>query len=321
MDSQDRINLGKTGIIISTIGAGTWQWGDQMLWQYGKSHSESDIKEAFLSSVGSGVNFFDSAESYGMGASERHLGKYIQEQRIEFENTKLIVATKMFPFPWRLAKKDVIRAARRSLQRLGIQSIDLFQMHFPTPPIPIETWMDGMANALESGLIRAVGVSNYSIEQMVRAQNALSKREIPLASNQVIFNLLNRSVEKNGLLDKCVENGITLIAYSPLGKGMLTGTYTPENLPPGLRGRMYSPNYIQRIQPLLGLMREIGAGHNNKTITQVALNWVISKGAVAIPGAKNPRQALDNAGAMGWRLTPDEVSALDHASDLVNQKK
>jgi aryl-alcohol dehydrogenase-like predicted oxidoreductase len=314
MDNMDHVKLGKTGITISTIGAGTWQWGDHSLWQYGKSHSENDIREAFFTSVESGIHLFDTAESYGTGASERYLGKYVNDQGIA-EDKNLIIATKMFPFPWRLRKKEVIRAARASLQRLQIAKIDLFQMHFPTPPIPIETWMEGMADAVREGFIRAVGVSNYSMQQMIRAQGKLNQFGIPLASNQVIYNLLNRSVEKNGLLARCKENGITLIAYSPLAKGMLTGKYTPENRPPGLRGRMYHRNFLQSIQPLLALMREIGDGQGHKTIAQVALNWVISKGAVAIPGAKNSRQARDNAGAMGWRLTPDEINALDLASD------
>ena len=113
---------------------------------------------------------------------------------------------------------------------------------------------------------------------------------------------------------------MTLIAYSPLAKGMLTGKYTPENPPAGLRGRRYRSDYLARIQPLIGLLREIAAAHNDKQANQVALNWVISKGAIPIPGAKNARQAQENAGALGWRLTADEIAALDAASERVAGK-
>jgi aryl-alcohol dehydrogenase-like predicted oxidoreductase len=114
---------------------------------------------------------------------------------------------------------------------------------------------------------------------------------------------------------------VTLIAYSPLAKGLLTGKYTPENPPAGTRGRLFRPDYLARIQPLIGLLREIGAGHEGKNPNQVALNWTISKGTLPIPGAKNARQAQENAGALGWRLTADEVAALDTASDRVIAKR
>jgi aryl-alcohol dehydrogenase-like predicted oxidoreductase len=166
-----------------------------------------------------------------------------------------------------------------------------------------------MADAVEAGLIRAAGVSNYSADQMLRTHEVLAKRGVPLASNQVEYNLLNRSAERNGVLARCRELGVTLIAYSPLAKGLLTGKYTPENPPPGLRRRLFRAGHLAAVQPLIGLMREIG-----RSPSEVALNWLLSKGVVPIPGAKNARQAAENAAVLGWRLTADEVIALERAS-------
>jgi aryl-alcohol dehydrogenase-like predicted oxidoreductase len=177
--------------------------------------------------------------------------------------------------------------------------------------------MDAMSEAHQKGLIGAVGVSNYDQIQMLRAFTCLAREGIPLASNQVEYNLLNRKVEKNGLLKLCQERGITLIAYSPLGMGLLSGKYTVENPIKGIRGRRFGRGYMNKLQPLVHLMRNIGAEHDNKSPAQVALNWVICKGALPIPGAKNTSQAEQNAGALGWRLTEAEVNRLDEASDKV----
>ncbi|NTV38068.1 MAG: aldo/keto reductase, partial [Anaerolineales bacterium] len=142
----------------------------------------------------------------------------------------------------------------------------------------------------------------------------LAKYDIPLASNQVEYHLLDRHVEKNGLLDRCKETGVRLIAYSPLAMGLLTGKYTPENPPPGVRGRKYA-SILPDLPGLIALLTEIGQGHNERTPGQVEMNWVICKGALPIPGAKTAKQAEQNLGALGWKLTADEVKALDDASE------
>jgi pyridoxine 4-dehydrogenase len=123
-------------------------------------------------------------------------------------------------------------------------------------------------------------------------------------------------MEKNGTLARCKELGIRLVAYSPLEKGLLTGKYSVDNPPPGSRARVYT-NLIGKIQPLLKLMTETGQDHGGKANAQVALNWVICKGALPIPGAKNAEQAQENAGALGWRLTDEEVAKLDKTSDMI----
>jgi aryl-alcohol dehydrogenase-like predicted oxidoreductase len=179
----------------------------------------------------------------------------------------------------------------------------------------VETWAEALADVVDAGLTRAVGISNFNAEQTGRTYNALADRGIPLASNQIEYSLLHRQPERNGVLQTCRDLGVTVIAYSPIAKGLLTGKYTPEHPPPGARKRMYPKEYLQAIQPLIGLMREIGEGHGGKEPVHVALNWLIAKGTVPIPGAKNARHARSNAEALGWRLTDDEVAALDEASE------
>ena len=308
-DGFERVNLGATGIQISPLGIGTWAWGDTIFWQYGKGgYSDADIEAAYQASLAHGINFFDTAEVYGLGRSERLLGQYACQA-----SGPVAIASKFFPFPWRLRKGRLLNALRNSLERLGMDSIDLYQLHWPFPPVSIDTWMDALADAVEAGLVRAVGVSNYNVEQTQRAHTALAQRGIPLASNQVEYSLWQRKPETSGLLEVCRQLDVTLIAYSPLAQGLLTGKYTRDNPPPGARGRRYG-RALGKVQPLVALMRELGAAHGGKTPAQVALNWTICKGTVPIPGAKNARQALDNAGALGWRLSPDQVQALDRAS-------
>jgi len=308
-DELSLITLGKTDIQISRIGLGTWQWGDRLFWSYGKSHTESDVQAAFQASLEAGIRFFDTAEVYGNGRSEQLLGEFIHNVE-----QPLVIATKYMPFPWRLWKGRLRSALRASLNRLGLERVDLYQIHMPLPPLPVEVWADALADAVEAGLVRAVGVSNFNAAQMLKAHAALLKRGLPLASNQVEYHLLNHQVERNGLLKLCHELGVTMIAYSPLAKGMLTGKYTPEMPPAGMRGRIYSRVRLAAIQPLIKLLGECGMVHGGKSSAQVALNWLICKGVVPIPGAKNSRQAQENAAALGWQLSEAEITVLDEAS-------
>ncbi|MFZ6027861.1 MAG: aldo/keto reductase [Chloroflexota bacterium] len=313
---MDLIPLGKTGLQVSPIGLGTWQWGDRMMWSYGKTHTDEDIRLAFQTALENGVNWFDTAEVYGMGRSEQLLGELVQTAAAQPDSVLPLVATKFFPFPWRLTRSQFRRALLGSLRRLGLTRVDLYQVHWPLPPVTVETWANALADAVEAGLVRSVGVSNYNADQMLRAHITLDRRGIVLASNQVSYSLLDREVERNGLLKLCREREITLIAYSPLAKGILTGKYTPENLPAGMRGRTYTAQYLRRVQPLVRMVQQLGQDHG-KTAAQVALNWVICKGAVPIPGAKNAVQVEANSGALGWRLQDGEIAALDALSDQV----
>lgn len=309
------IELGKTGIFVTRLGLGTWQWGDQMVWQYGQGYNDRDIRAAFDASLEAGINFFDTAEVYGVGRSERLLGAFMRNVA-EQGGSPLCVATKFWPMPWRFLKGQLVSALRASLERLGLPRVDLYQVHSPRTIIPVETWAEGLGDAVHAGLTRAVGVSNYNADEMRRAYVALKKCGVHLASNQVHYSLLNRKVEKNGLLANCRELGITLIAYSPLEKGLLTGKYTPEHIPPGMRARMYSAAYVGRIQPLIAELRRLGEIYG-KNPGQIALNWAMSKGVLVIPGAKNGRQARENAGALGWDLAPGDIADLERISDEV----
>lgn len=313
--TNEAIALGRTALRVTPLGLGTWQWGDSMFWGYGKGYAADEIRAAFNATLAAGITFFDTAEVYGQGKSERFLGRFIAGRR-----EGLVIATKFMPLPWRISKGALLSALRKSLARLGLAQVDLYQVHWPFPPRPVEFWADALADAVAAGLARAVGVSNYNADQMRRAHEVLAKRGVPLASNQVEYSLLHRAPERNGVLDACRELGVTLIAYSPLRKGLLTGKYTPANPPPGFRRRIARGEQLAAIQPLIALLREIGAAHGGKSPNQVALNWLISQGAVPIPGAKNARQAEQNAGALGWRLTAEELAALDQASAAAGGK-
>ncbi len=306
--------LGRTEIRIPSLGLGTWQWGDRLIWDYGGDYSEEDARAAFEAALESGVDFFDTAEVYGLGTSEKLLGKFIREFGAE-----VTVATKFMPFPWRLTQGRLLHALRKSLERLQLEQVDLYQIHFPLPPLSVTTWAEALADAVEEGLTRTVGVSNFNLEQMGQSYNVLAERGIPLASNQVEYSLLHREPERNGLLQTCHDLGVTLIAYSPLAKGILTGKYTPENPPPGRRKHLYPPERLEKVAPLIELMREIGQKYGEKEPVHVALNWCICKRTVPIPGAKHARQATSNAQALGWRLSDDEVAALDAAADAAVQ--
>lgn len=315
MKIETDVEIGKSGIKVTPLGLGAWAWGDKIFWGFGSGYAEADVRGAFLSSVEAGIHFIDTAEVYGNGVSERLTGQFIREYPAEADRQPYVIATKFFPLPWRWTPKAVVNALRASLRRLGLESVDLYQVHQPFPAFMLDTWTEGLAAVMEAGLARAVGVSNYNTAQTRRAYELLEKRGIALASNQVEYSLLDRRIEKNGLYDLCRQMGISIIAYSPIAKGVLTGKYTPKAPPPGIRGRIYNREYLEKIQPLLALMRDIGQQHGSKTPGQVALNWTICKGTIPIPGAKNSRQALENAGALGWRLTPDEVRALEAASE------
>lgn len=310
--SETYVALGKTDVMVSRIGLGAWAWGDRLFWSYGRGYDIEDVRAVFKLSLEEGINWVDTAESYGSGQSERLLGGFNADSYLP-----VVIATKFMPFPWRLGKGTFRKALRRSLDRLRLHSLDLYQIHWPLPPISVETWADALADAVQAKLVRAVGVSNYNEQQMRAANAVLAKRGVPLASNQVLFNLLDRKIERNGLLKACQELNIGLIAYSPISQGVLTGKYTPDRPIPGVRGRRYPRAYLARVQPLVQRMREIGQQHDGKTPAQVAINWLICKGVLPIPGAKNARQAQENAGALGWRLSDDEVADLELKADQV----
>lgn len=291
------------------MGVGAWAWGDRLYWGYEGDYGRQDVEAAYHASVEAGIRFFDTAEVYGRGASEAILGQLEKESGLS-----LTIASKFMPYPWRLRKKSLVEALRRSLDRLGRETLDLYQIHWPLPPVPTETWMEALAEAMGLGLVRSVGVSNYNLTQLERARSALARFGITLRSNQVLYSLMDRAPERTGLLEACRREGIALIAYSPLAQGLLTGRYSPSDPPPFRRRVRISRARLARSASLVDALRIVGEAHGGRTPSQVAINWVIAKAAIPIPGAKNAAQATENVGALGWSLSDEEVAALDRAS-------
>lgn len=276
---------------------------------YGGAEGFEEEKRALELSLEAGVNLFDTAAMYSLGAAELRLGELSRGRDV-------LIATK-FPGGFSFKEEDLPKQLEASLARLGRDSIDLYQHHFPVQRLSIPKLMDRLADAVETGKVRAVGVSNYSVEQMREAHAALARRGILLASNQVEYSLLKRHPELDGVLDACRELGVALIAQSPLAGGMLTGKYSSRNRPGGFFRRIlpqYNRKTLDAIQPVIKLLREIGERYS-KTPSQVALRWLIENPVVLpIPGAKNGRQALDNTAALSFSLTPEEVDMLSQAT-------
>jgi aryl-alcohol dehydrogenase-like predicted oxidoreductase len=317
MIQLDQRQLGKSDIVVPSLGIGVWSWGDSRFWGYGKGYSREDIRQAYKACLDAGINFFDTAEMYGGGESERILCECIRE-----DGRPVIIASKFAPLPNRWSAHTLLEALDASLERLGVESIDLYQIHWPYTLINFNKLMDELAQAVRSGKVRAVGVSNYSASLMRKAHARLARHGIPLASNQVHYNLLHRKPEANGVLNACRELGVSLIAYSPLEQGLLTGKYRGINgkrpVPIGPRRfmRAYSPGRQRKIEPLMQILEAIAQAHD-KTIAQVALNWLMSKDEliIPIPDAKNARQASENIGAIGWRLSEEEMKQIENAAE------
>ena len=192
--------------------------------------------------------------------------------------------------------------------------IDLYQIHWRVPLLSDRAWLVDLAQAVDQGLVGAVGVSNYDARHLRRAHRVLGDLGVPLATNQVRYNLLERGPERSGLAETCQELQVRIIAYSPLAQGLLTGKYRRGHLPGGLRG-LSARRHLARMPELIGRLQRIGQAHGGKSAAQVALNWLVRKGALPIPGAKTAEQARHNAGAAGWELTAAEVAALDGGRD------
>jgi aryl-alcohol dehydrogenase-like predicted oxidoreductase len=311
MTNDSRMSPREVDFSTPPLGVGTWSWGDVDGWGYGRTYDEGDLRRAFDVLVGSGIRFFDSGERYGMGMSESLLGKFLSSA-----GSSILLATKFSPRKWQIRRRDLIAALRRSLVRLRVRSVDLYQLHWPSKLVSVGRRAEALADALDLGLAKAAGVSNCNCGQMLAAYESLRRRGYSLASNQVEFSLLHRTPETLGLLKECSSKGVTLIAYSPLAMGMLTGKYTTSAHPPGFRDAKYAP-HLSKIANLVRVLREIGESNGGKTSAQVAVNWVISKGAFPIVGVKTMDQAEEIRGSFGWNLSSDDIQRLDDASTLV----
>ena len=310
----DRIELAGTAVAIPPLGVGTWAWGDKGTWGmggYDQSLTEATIREAWEASIEAGVVLFDTAEVYGGGESERIIGRLLAAD--PGVRNRVVIASKFMPSPWKVnVRAALLAAARASRDRLGTDVIDLYQIHGPVSLRSHDALAEALATAHAEGIVRAVGVSNYSVKETRAMDAALRTRGLRLASNQIEFSLLRAMPLRVGLISACRELGVVPLAYSPIGQGRLTGKYSAANPPP--RGRSFSAHPMAEVDAVVALLSRIGEAHGDRTPSQVALAWLIAKGAVPIPGAKNRDQARQNAGALGWRLTSEELGRLDSAA-------
>jgi aryl-alcohol dehydrogenase-like predicted oxidoreductase len=317
LDSKQLRKLGKTDLLVSPIGLGVMELAGgggligMMFPVIPREEKDAIIKAA----LDGGINFFDTAEMYGAGVSEESLAHGLKAAGVADKD--VIIETKWQPI-LRTAR-NIGKSIDDRLRFLGGYSISNFMIHQPMSFSSPEAEMDAMADLVESGKIKSVGVSNFNPERMRRAHAALAKRGLPLALNQVHYSLIHRDIEKDGTLETARELGVTIVAYTPLGSGILTGKYhkNPALLEQksGLRRIMFKRN-IERTRPLINSMDEIAIRHN-VTIGQVALNWVIhfnGELVVTIPGATKVQQAHENAGAMTFVLSMDELAKLDDLS-------
>jgi aryl-alcohol dehydrogenase-like predicted oxidoreductase len=300
---------------VAPLGVGAWAWGTTRIWGYGKEYDRSDVENAFRTSMAEGVSLVDTAEIYGNGVSERIIGEILRAGGFE---RRPVIATKFAPLPYRFGARSLLNAVDKSLERLGIETIDLYQIHFPNPIFKINSLMDALAETVKAGKVRRVGVSNYGAEQMKRAHERLASHGVSLASNQVEYSLFKRAPETNGVLEASQDLGVTLIAYSPIAQGLLTGKYGPgSNRPSGLvrrMGKAFGEQNLKKVEPMVNILREVGDAHATDP-AQVAHNGLNTQAkTLPIPGAKNEHQARQNAGALGWEMTDEEAEKLHLAT-------
>lgn len=307
-------SLGKTDIKITPIGLGMMEFsgGGGLLGAAFPAISQEEKNATVRAALEGGINWFDTAELYGLGVSEASLAMALKAAGKS--DGEVVVATKWWPL-LRTAR-NIPRTIQERLRFLDGFSIGLYMVHQPFSISSPEAEMDAMADLVEAGKIRSVGVSNFSAERMRRAHAQLQKRGLPLAANQVHYSLLERSIERNGILETAKELGVTIIAYTPLASGLLSGKYhkNPELLQ---KKRFYWRSRLkadlEKARPLVQALEEIGARYN-ATAAQVALNWVIHIHGdliVTIPGATRVSQAQESARAMRFKLEADELARLD----------
>ena len=294
------------GVRVSAIGLGTWQFGSRE-WGYGKDFVENEAGPIVNKALDLGINLIDTAEIYGFGASEKAVGRAIRERRDE-----AFGATKVFPIMPLAPIVD--QRARASARRMGIDTIDLYQVHWPNPVVPFGTTMDGMRRAQESGVVRHVGVSNFNRSQWQSAEESLGS---PVLSNQVQYSLAVRKPDRQ-LVPHAQENDRLVIAYSPLAQGLLSARYDAANPPTGAAragNALFLPENLPRAGELLDALRDIAKAHDASPV-QVALAWVIRRpNVVAIPGASKISQVESNAAAADLELTEEDDARLTEASD------
>lgn len=312
-------SIGKSDLMITPIGLGCWQFSKQknMAGKFWPDMQDDLIKKMVEISLEDGINWFDTAEIYGNGASEKALAAALND--IGKKPGEIIVATKWWPM-FRFAS-NIAKTIDQRIAALAPYPIDLYQVHQPWGFSNEKAEMEAMAKLVKEQKIRYVGVSNFSASKMRSAWEALQKHGIHLVSNQVRYSLLDRKIESNGILQTAKELGITIIAYSPLAQGLVTGKFhdNPELLKNiGMRkySSAFKPAGLEKSRPVAKFVQELAVKYD-VTPSQIALNWLINSHAetvVAIPGATKESHAKENAGAMTFKLTAEDISLLDKKS-------
>jgi aryl-alcohol dehydrogenase-like predicted oxidoreductase len=306
--------LGESGLELTAVGLGTWAIGGP--WQYGWGPQEDkDSIETILHAVELGVNWIDTAAVYGCGHSEEVIGQALKQVR-----QKPIVATKC-GLLWNkkrekindLTRDSIFRECNESLDRLGIDCIDLYQMHWPIPDEQIEQAWDAMARCVEAGKVRFLGACNVSIEQIQRLQKVW-----PVAAVQPPYSMLDRAVERQ-LLDYCGKNHIGVVCYSPMQKGLLTGKFTAEYLKTMspddhrlLRDKDFQSPRFEKNIAMVNELKKIAAEYG-KTVAQLAVAWVLRRPEVtaAIVGARKPQQIEQTVPAGDWTLDMETIEKVE----------
>ncbi len=319
----NRRALGHSELQVSPLGLGCWQFskGSGMVGKYWPTLSDDEILTIINMSVDGGMNWFDTAEVYGHGQSEQALARSLDALTLQGNAMNdLLIATKWWPL-LRTAR-SITRTIGQRIDALGGRSIDLYQIHQPFSLSSIAQQMKAMADLVKQGKIRYIGVSNFSAKQMRLADQELQKYGLRLTSNQVKYSLLDRRIESNGVLATAQELGISIIAYSPLEQGLLTGKfhYKPELVATSSGMRKYLATYrtsgLARSRPLIDLLQSL-ADQYQRTPSQIALNWTIhyhGDTIVAIPGASKLSHASDNVGAMQFKLSHEEMELISAQS-------
>jgi len=320
--------LGETSLTVSPIGLGCWQFSQNRAYSRATwvTIDQDTITEIVRASLAGGVTWFDTAEAYGNGQSELTLSTALHRLRVH--PGRVMIADKWLPVG--RTATSITRTIGSRLRHLQKYPIGLYQIHQPWSLSPIREQMLAMAELVRAGKIGAVGVSNFSARQMEEASEALGGEGLSLASNQVPMSLLDRRVEQNGVLAAAKDLGVSLIAYSPLAQGLLSGKYhadpelvqalpTWRRLRVGRFGRVFGAHNLARTRPLIDELHRLAEAHD-ASISQVALAWLITyygEMVVAIPGATRPAHATQNAGAMRVGLGEEELARIEAASARV----
>lgn len=359
-DDGDSTKMDSTqvgSLTVPSVGIGTISWSSDSI----TSLRNPELQSLAFEARASGVSFFDTAERYGghmttavglgWGETEKLLQKFLSNTETDEVNTFgsdsiPVIATKFTPSPWRMTKESVVKACEQSCQRLGVSSIDLYQLHMPDIVQPLKClglaspkdrlYWEGLAECYHRGLVKNIGVCNYGPTLLSQCHEALAIHSVPLASNQIPYSLIGRRNGAQETVDKCHELGVKVLAYYPFAMGLLTGKYSSDSMEAHTRDatsltaskrskieisdlRKYAEGDGEQI-PLGGIRPVIRAieaiaKKRGKSVAQVALNYCICKGVVPIPGARTVSQLRDNLGAMHWRLNKDEIALLEYEAD------